>query len=164
MAVGVDGVGWRPGYVVMQAHAEAEGCAWGKLKARARGGLRGERALGASGAHAKLGGAVAQAQVQEQALVVAQTVAQSKVHAHGWVAALQDARSVAEVRGQGDVRRVMGLVADRVRAQFQAKAQEVTMPQQQVLFQGHTVARVQIHTYLGGGLRKWRRWQWGMWG
>ena len=55
---------------------------------------------------------MAQAQVRERALVVAQAVAQSQVHMDG----LQDARSWAEVRGQchGDVRRVM---TDRARAQ-----------------------------------------------
>ena len=92
------GWGWveaaGPRYANMQAQAEAEG--WGK--ACARGGPTGiTQARGGSGAHAKLsapqGGAeaqaLAQAQVRERALVVAQAVVQSRVHRDG----LQDARS-----------------------------------------------------------------------
>ena len=60
---------------------------------------------------------------------------------------LYQARTWAQVRGQAECRRIM---ADRARAQIQAKSQCMTVSQRQVVVQGHTMAEVRASVLMEG--------------
>ena len=134
------GWGWEEaaggGYSIMQAQAEARG----REQALARGGSGGPlRARVEGNAQVTL----AQAQAQARALVVAQAVAQAGEHTDR----LYQAQTWAQARGQAECRRVM---ADRTRAQIQAKAQGMTVSQGQVAGQGYTVAQAKVSMHMVG--------------